>query len=140
MVGGPLLLYLGSTGPQVQCAECGYIFAQPPLPRTATSTLALWFLALFVFATFAALLLVVGRDSDLLPEWPILPRIRQIAMENPQACFIGIFAVVLVCLAVSWASNRAAHRELRKRFETRPTKYAENRKETPSAPDAPHDR
>ena len=120
--------------------ECGYIFAQPPLPRTATSTLALWFLALFVFATFAALLLVVGRDSDLLPEWPIFPRIRQIAMGNPQTCFIGILAVVLACVAVSWASNRAAHRELRKRFETQPTKYGENKTETPAAPDASQDR
>lgn len=132
-----VLFNTGPVGPRVQCTECGYIFAQPPLPRTTTSKLALWSLCLFGAAIFATLMLVVGSDPDLLPDWPVFPRIRQFVLAAPQACLLGVFAVVMFLISVSWKSDRRAHRKLKKRFKTQPTKYGENKIEKPPAPNAP---
>ncbi len=132
----PLLLYADSTCHRVQCAECGYIFRQPPLPRTTRSRLATWIIGIILlFGILTLLMMGVPEVADLLPRFPALTKIEQLISDNPRAIIFGLLPMIAAILAlsvlVSWTSNRAAHRELRKEFETKPKQYIENKQRTP---------
>jgi len=132
----PMLLYADATCRRVQCAECGYIFRQPPLPRTTLSRFAIWIIGIILlFGILTLLLIGVPEVADLLPRFPVLAKIEQLISDNPRAIIFGLLPMSLVILVlsvfVSWASNRKAHRELRKEFETKPRQYIESKQKTP---------
>ena len=124
----PALLYASTTGPRVQCTECGYIFSQPALPRTRASTLALWALGLILSVGTVAFILAAGPGEELFPESPVLSRVWQGIMNYPKPILAAVGAVFVACLAISWVSDGRAHRELRKQFLIQPTKYGEGKR------------
>lgn len=136
----PWLLYADSTRHRVQCAECGYIFRQPPLPplpRTALSRFATWISGIIlVFGAFTLLLIGIPEVADLLPRISTLTKVEQLVSENPRAITFGLLPMVAVilalCVFVSWASNRKAHRKLRKEFETKSQQDIETEQRTPT--------
>ena len=133
----PLLLYADTTCHRVQCAECGYIFRQPTLPRTTLSRFATWIIAIILLFGILTLLLIGVPDvADLLPRFPALTKIEQLISKNPRAIIFGLLpmiaAVLTLSVFVSWASNHVAHRKLRKEFETKPKLHVESKQETPT--------
>jgi len=124
----PALLYADATRHRVQCARCGYIFRQPPLPRTSVSILATWVIGiqlLFILLTF---FLVLFPDlTALIPDLPLISAIETIIVNHPKAIAFGlapIFPIVLVvALFASWSSNRRAHKLLKTKFETEPKPF-----------------
>lgn len=131
----PMLLYADAAYHRVQCAECGYIFRQPPLPRTTLSKLTTWIIGIIVlFSIFTMFIIGVPQVADLLPQFPALTEMELLISENPRAIIFGLFPMIAAIFAlsifVSWISNRAAHRKLRKEFETKPKRYPESRHKT----------
>jgi hypothetical protein len=122
----PALLYADARRHRVQCAHCGYIFRQPPLPRTSLSIMATWVIGIMVvFGVFALLVIVLPDLADLLPSSPTLQAIEQFISENPKAVLFGLVPMIavifLLSVCASWASNHAAHAKLRKQFRTEPS-------------------
>jgi len=132
------LLYADATRRRVQCARCGYIFRQPPLPRTPLSTMATWVIGIvFLFGVLTSLMIAFPEIVDLLPQSLTLDEIELLISVNPRAVLFGLFpmiaAILLLSVSVSWASNHTAHAELRKQFHTKPKQGVETRPITPTS-------
>ncbi len=133
----PALLYADHIHQRVQCSKCGYIFRQPPLPRTSLSALATWIIGvIFVFLVVTILAVVFPEMVSLIPDSRLLSGAERIISDHPRAVLIGLvpmlLLIVLICTAASWAANHRAHREMRNHFETRPKRYSERQTQTPA--------
>jgi hypothetical protein len=127
IIGGflPALMYADATRHRIQCSKCSYIFRQPPLPRTSLSRLSTWIIwIIIVFGVCTFLMIAVPEIDSLLPQSQVLNQIEQFISNNPSVILFGLFPMIalilILCLLGSWFSNRAAHREFRKEFETKP--------------------
>jgi hypothetical protein len=132
------LLYADATRCRVQCAHCRYIFRRPSLPRTSLSTLATWIIGIIVaFGVLTVLLIGAPELANLLPSSPTLQAAERFISENPKAVLFGLLpmiaALLLVSLVASWASNHAAHANLRKQFQTKPKPYVEPKQTPPTS-------
>jgi hypothetical protein len=139
LLGGfiPALLYAGHFHRRVRCSKCGYIFQQPPLPRTSLSVLATWIIGIeFLFLVVTILAIAFPEMVSLIPDSQLLSGAEKIISDNPRAFLIGLLPMLLVilltCTVASWASNCKAHKEMRNHFETRPKRYSERETQTPT--------
>jgi len=130
------LLYADAIGHRVQCAKCGYIFRQPPLPRTPVSILATWVVRIVLFFTMMSVLMIaVPALARLVPESPLFIRAKSVVAQNPGAVVLGMLPMlallVLISLIASFSSNRKAHQKLKKQYETKPKPFPRPGTSTP---------
>ncbi len=130
----PALLYADSTNRRIQCANCGHIFQQPPLPNSSVSKLAKWIvliLVLFIFGSF--LILVEPEISSLLPRYQWLSGFEGIIRANPYETAFCITALVLVLAIItilsSMISNARFRASFRKEYLTQPIPYHKAKQE-----------
>jgi rubredoxin len=133
----PALLYASYSRQRVQCSKCGYIFRQPPLPRTPLSVLATWVIGVvLVFLVATTLGIAFPEMASIIPDSPLLSKAEKIISDNPRVFVIGLLPMLLlilvICTGASWVSNYRAHKEMRRHFETRPKRYSEREKQTPT--------
>ena len=133
LLGGilPLWVYASATRRRVQCLHCGFIFRQPPLPRTPISILSTWISSIVIVFSFLGL--VMASFSDVIAALPnpgLVDDLAGFIAENPKPVVYALLPMVVlvlaVCVLASWTSNLAAHRKLREEFLTRPGEFRED--------------
>ena len=132
LLGGilPWLLYEDSTRDRVQCANCGHIFRQPPLPRAPIANYAIAIIILIVL-TIASLLLMaaVPELTSWIPNYPSVEALEDFVANHPEAVVASVIPLlvllVMSAIIVSIVANRRYRRELRGYFETEPKPYSE---------------
>jgi hypothetical protein len=121
----PYLLYADSTNSRIQCPKCKLIFRQPPLPRTSLSRFSTWLICIiFIFViTFFVLRFLDGSNS-IISESTAIDITESFIIENSRVLSLvipAIFGLILLyCIIGSFVSNWRAHRELKKKFKTKP--------------------
>lgn len=120
---------------RVQCASCGYVFHQPVLRRSSVSNLAISMIALVLFFVFVAILMgvlpeLVGLSEDVgwADEYGIVSVVEGFVERNPQAVAISailmVVCIVVVCLVVSFVSNRRMKQKIKLEYEIKPKPYS----------------
>jgi hypothetical protein len=125
LLGGilPYLLWSSSVrsyeGPRVQCGSCGYVFTQPPLPRSDAARLAFWVQVLVVLYgavsvfSFAFWLFVLRERSPLPAPGGFEGALIAFFANNARAvvAVTVVFAVLLFLVAVGFSvSSNRKHR------------------------------
>jgi len=134
----PALLYADVARRRVQCTKCGYIFRQPPLPRTALSRISTWIIGIIIlFLALTSFMIAFPQIVSLFPQSSSLGEVEKLVSDNPRAIILGILPMILLVtvlsMLASWASNRRAHAELKKKFETKPKLYGEEKPDKPTS-------
>lgn len=132
-----MLFGYGARGP-VQCRECGYVFRQPPLPRTSVSRLAGAVVAVVLgFSTLTLVMLLIPESTSVVPDYSVLRGLEALVSRNPRAIVLGVGPMVLLLLvlaltASAW-SNGKAHRAIRREYEIHPKPFTALRSREPGA-------
>ena len=124
----PALLYADATRNRIQCPECGNIFRQPPLPRTALSRVALLIICTLLLCPIIVYILAsfpeFVTDIALHPWLSYLERAISNNAKPVMLVLVFLFPLLfLMSLLASWVSNYSAHEELRKKHKTCPTTF-----------------
>ncbi len=127
LVGGflPALLHSQHYSGRVQCADCGYIFRQPPLPSSPAASLAGW-IALIVIsaAVFVMLAVSIPEIAELLPTFWGVAFLEELIVQQSRVfalCFLIVPPLILAtCLAAGCWSNHKHRQALSKRFHLKP--------------------
>jgi len=115
---------------RVQCARCGYIFRQPPLPASAVCVFTRVVVGI-VLACVALTVLAVALPevTAAVPNGRAWKWFESVIAANPKAVIIGfvpmICLLVIASLIASLLGNRVARKRLRHEYETRPKPYSE---------------
>lgn len=128
------LLYADAKRHRVQCAQCGYIFRQPSLPRSSVSILAMWVIGIvLVFVLLVCCMMAYPDLTTMVPEHWLISELDKIVADNPRAVTLGLIPMICFLLVASfiasWISNIKVHRQLRKKYKIRPTSYSEAKNE-----------
>lgn len=132
LLGGiiPALIYADATNNRVQCANCGHIFRQPPLPNSPVSKLSKWLIAgliLFVFLGF--LMITIPELASIIPKYKCLSSLEEIIAGNPYtiAFCLSAFCIVFLVTTVmsSIISNAKLRSDFQKEYKTHPEAFSE---------------
>lgn len=127
----PLLRYVDARRRRVQCRHCGYIFRQPPLPRSSASILSSWVIGIVVALSFLGFVMASSPGiTAALPSCDLVDRLAGFISENPKpvayALLPMLVLVLAACFLASWVSDLATHKKLREEFLTRPGESRED--------------
>jgi hypothetical protein len=120
---------------RVQCAQCGYIFKQPPFPKTSLSHLAIAVIGIVLVSALLTTLMILWPEiMSIAPQHPFLSSLEKAIANNPKSIVLGVFPMMLLLIVValfaSWISNVKANKKLRQKFATKPLRFSESKKET----------
>ncbi len=118
------LLFSRAMRNRVQCVKCGYIFQQPPIPRTGVSSLAFGVNSIIFFGILLTAIMMSPFWSQLLSGGSTRWWIEQQVIENPRAFTVGTILtlglVFLLCLIASKLSMIKQCKKFRQQYETSP--------------------
>jgi len=114
----PALLYADRTRSLVQCADCGHVFRQPPLPGSPLSKLSGWiFLVLAAFAFLGLLMIEEPEVASAIPRFEWLTGIETAIGKNPYAVAFCLVAATAILLSTAMLAAIAANWKFRSRFK-----------------------
>jgi hypothetical protein len=86
---------------RIQCARCGYLFQQPPLPRSPLGNFARWIVVVALVLTgLAAVLYLSPELAALLPPVPALAPVEAAIAADPRIV-LYLFLALVVAIALS---------------------------------------
>lgn len=109
------VLLIGHRRGRIQCWDCGFIFRQPPPPKSPVSKFAHWIAFVMLLGLIAIIYAeLTSIDSSTLPEIPVLLMLEaSISTHLRLATFIVSIVFVLLlssCIIVSFVSNHSFRR------------------------------
>ncbi len=124
----PWAIYRSSQRERIQCARCGFLFRQPPLPSSPVAGAVTWLWILIPIAALVGWLVhVFGLESAEFPGHGLLVGMQETIERN---AFGTAVAVLFLCVVatfvtafISVLSNITHRRDIREEYETEPPEY-----------------